>query len=85
MTKIQFTLGDSDIWHEIQLNYSLTGEKLRDEHDLSYIIKREQDRCKDNRAKKVKVVDDSGNILAQSLDILEWNHLEYKNQYDEKE
>ena len=37
MTKIQFTLGDSDLWHEIQMNYELTGDKFRDEHDLSYI------------------------------------------------
>lgn len=79
MTKIQFTLGNSDLWHEIQLNYNLTGEKYRDEHDLSYIIKREQDRCKDYSAKRVKVLNENGDVLAESSDISEWNHLEYKN------
>lgn len=78
MARIRFTLGDSNIWHEFQLeNYELSNSIFRDEQDLSYIIKREQDKCKDYCAKKVEVIDDSGTILAKSSDILEWGKLEY--------
>ena len=79
MTKIRFTLGESDLWHEIQMNYNLTGETFRDEHDLSYIIKREQDRCKDYCAKRVEVINENGEVLAESSNILEWDNLKYKN------
>lgn len=79
MTTIRFTLGDSEVWHEIRLNYTLTGSSFRDEHDLSYIIKREQDRCKNCYAKKVQVIDERGKLLAESSDILEWGYLNYKN------
>ena len=79
MTKIRFTVEGSDVWHEILLNYSLTKEIARDEHDLSNIIKQEQDMCCKNKAKKVEVIDDNGNLLAYSSDILDWGKLEYKN------
>ena len=77
MTEIRFTLGDSDVWHIIRLKYELTKEVFRDEHDLSYIVKREQDRAKCFRAKKVEVLDEYGNLLARSSNILDWNKLEY--------
>lgn len=77
MAKIRFTLGDSTVWHEIQIDYALSHQIFRDEHDLSYIIKREQDRCQTGKAKKVEVLDDKGNLLATSPNILDWNKLEY--------
>lgn len=78
MARIRFTLGDSEIWHEFQIeNYELSNSVFRDEHDLSYIIKREQDKCKDYRARKVEVMDDNGDVIATSSDILEWGKLEY--------
>ena len=79
MAKIKFTLGDSDSWHEIELDYQLTHQRFRDEHDLSFIIKREQDRCCFQRAKKVQVYDDNGILMAESSNILEWDKLEYNN------
>lgn len=79
MARIRFTLGDSSVWHEVQLDYNLSGELFRDEHELSYIIKKEQDKCHLYRAKKVEVLDDEGNLIAESPDILEWNKLEYKH------
>lgn len=80
MARIRFTIGDSDVWHEFQTeNYTLSGDSFRDEHDLSYIIKREQDRCCSFRARKVEVLDDNGKKLADSPDILEWSKLEYNN------
>ena len=60
-------------------NYLLSRETFIDEHDLSYIIKREQDRCCSYRARKVEVLDDNGKILAKSPDILKWSKLEYNN------
>lgn len=78
MTKIKFTLGDSDVWHEIELDYLLTNQVFRDEQDLSYIIKREQDRCSFKKAKRVEIYDANGILLAESSDILEWGKLEYK-------
>lgn len=77
MTKIRFTLGDSAIWHEFEMDYHLTGEVFRDEQDLSYIIKKEQDRCSSFRARKVEIHDNKGVLLARSSDILDWNKLEY--------
>jgi len=80
MARIRFTLGESSIWHEVQLDYyELTNQAFRDEHDLSYIIKKEQELCKSSNAKKVEVLDDEGNILAQSSNILESGKLEYVN------
>ena len=60
------------------MDFQLSESIFRDEHDLSYIIKREQDRLQRYSAKKVMVLDDFGNIKAQSDDILEWGKLEYK-------
>lgn len=81
MTTIRFTIEDSDVWHEITLDYQMTNTLFRDEHDLSYIIKREKDRCNEDwknwRAKRVEVYDDNGKLIAKSSDILEWNKLEY--------
>ncbi len=79
MTTIRFTLGDSDVWHEISLNYELTHQTFRDEQDLSYIIKREQEKCKDWCAKKVEVIDEHGNIIAETNNILEWDNLKYND------
>ena len=78
MSKIRFTIGDSPIWHEIQMDFQLSESIFRDEHDLSYIIKKEQERLQRYSAKKVMVLDDFGNLKAQSDDILEWGKLEYK-------
>ncbi len=83
MSKIRFTLGESNQWHEIQIDYELTKETFRDEQDLSIIIKREQDRCKNWSAKKVEVLSDNGELLAKSSDILEWGKLEYKDENHE--
>ena len=77
MARIRFTIGDSPIWHEIQMDFKLTEEVFRDEHDLSYIIKKEQERLQWYKAKKVEVLDDQGNLKAKSSDILEWGKLEY--------
>lgn len=90
MATIRFTIEDSDVWHEITIDYQMTKTLFRDEHDLSYIIKREQDRCnedwKNRRAKRVEVYDDNGKLIAKSSDILEWNKLEYINyENNEKE
>lgn len=79
MTEIRFTLGDSDVWHIIQLDYKLSKQELKDEHILSAIIKNEQDKCKELKAKKVKVFDDNGKLLASSSNILEHYKLEYNN------
>ena len=81
MAKIRFTLGGSDVWHEIQIDYELSRQVLRDEHELAYLIKREQDRCGTSKAKSVEVYDDDGILLAKSPDILDWYKLEY---YDKK-
>ena len=44
MMRIRFTIGDSPIWHEIQIDkYVLSKQQFRDEHDLAHIIKNEQD------------------------------------------
>ncbi len=79
MTEIRFTLGDSDVWHIIRLDYELTKELFRDEHDLSYLIKREQDKCNNFKAKKVNVFDNNGRLLASSPNILEFGKLEYND------
>lgn len=79
MKRIRFTIGESQVWHEIQLNnYELSKEQFKDEHEISRIIKEEQDNCKDGKAKKVEVIDESGQIIAKSPDILELFRLEYK-------
>lgn len=77
MAVIRYTLGDSDAWHEITIKYALSLEKFRDEHDLSYIIKHDQERILSSKAKKVEVYDDFGALLAKTPDILEWDKIEY--------
>ncbi len=71
MATIKFTLGDSEIWHVIELDYELSYNWVKDVDILAYIIKQEQDKCKNWRAKKVQVLDDNGNVLAKSSNILE--------------
>lgn len=77
--RIRFTIGDSPIWHEIQIDkYVLSKQQFRDEHDLAYIIKNEQDKCTNGFARKVEVIDENGNLLAKTPNILELFNLEYK-------
>lgn len=77
--RIRFTIGDSPIWHEIQIDkYVLSKQQFRDEHDLAHIIKNEQDKCMNGFAKKVEVIDENGNLLAKTPNILELFNLEYK-------
>ena len=79
MKRIRFTIGESQVWHEIQLNnYELSKEQFKDEHDLAHIIKKEQDKCTNGFAKKVEVIDENGNLLAKTPNILEFFNLEYK-------
>jgi hypothetical protein len=79
MMRIRFTIGDSPIWHEIQIDkYVLSKQQFRDEHDLAHIIKNEQDKCTNGFAKKVEVIDENGNLLAKTPNILEFFNLEYK-------
>lgn len=79
MMRIRFTIGDSPIWHEIQIDkYVLSKQQFRDEHDLAHIIKNEQDKCTNGFAKKVEVIDENGNLLAKTPNILELFNLEYK-------
>lgn len=85
MARIKFTIGESDVWHEIQIDYELSRQQFRDEHDLSYIIKNEQERCQSGKAKKVEIYDESGNLIAKSPDILDWNKLEYIKNKDDNE
>lgn len=77
MARIRFTIEESDVWHEMQIDYELSNQVFRDEHDLSYIIKKEQERCKSGQARKVEVYDDRGKLIAKSSNILDWNTLEY--------
>ena len=77
--RIRFTIGDSPIWHEIQIDkYVLSKQQFRDEHDLAHIIKNEQDKCTNGFAKKVEVIDENGNLLPETPNILELFNLEYK-------
>lgn len=85
MAEIRFTLGDLDEWHVIHLDYELTKEKFKDIHDLSYIIKREQKKRNIGlKAKKVKVFNDQGILLASSSNILEDFKLDYYNEKNNK-
>lgn len=82
MAEIRFTLGNLDVWHIIRLDYELSKQTLKDEHVLSNIIKNEQDKCKELKAKKVKVFNDKGILLASSSNILDNFNLVYHNEND---
>ena len=83
MTKIRFTLGDSPVWHVIEVDYKLSMNQIKDEEMIAYFIKQEQDNCKYSMAKKVEIMDDNENVIAQSPAIVEPFKFEYKNEEHE--
>ena len=68
MATIKFTLGDSEIWHVIELDYELSYNWVKDVDILAYIIKQEQDKCKNWRAKKVQDGNNIHDIMSRHRD-----------------
>lgn len=52
---------------------------------MAYIIKKEQNKCKKGKARKVEVLNENGDTIAKSSDILEIGKLKYLNNTKENE
>ncbi|MBQ5971205.1 MAG: hypothetical protein IJL45_02205 [Prevotella sp.] len=79
MKKIQFTLGDSNVWHTFYANLELNNE-VQTGQLVSYLIQQELNKIREctAEAKKVQIYDENNELLATSNDIHKIEELIFK-------
>ena len=70
MKEIRFTLGDSNIWHNMYADIDLISE-IQIETVIAALIQEELEKIRSNKEKqkKVKILDEKGNVIGQTPNI----------------
>lgn len=70
MKKIRFTIGDSDVWHQIEADFDVYNE-VQTGQVVASIIAEEMKRIRntDLKPKKVEILNEKDALIASSTDI----------------
>lgn len=79
MKEIRFTIGDSNIWHSIFAEIDFISE-VQTETVVAAVIQEELEKIRRNREKqkKVKILDEKGNVIGQTSDICNIGNFSYE-------
>lgn len=78
MKEIRFTIGDSDTWHSIYAEIDLISE-IQTETVVAALIQEELEKIRRNKEKqkKVKILDEKGNVIGQTPNICDIGKFSY--------